>query len=55
MKNHDFAKKFHIFEILGGRAQGAAPGSAPVMDRNEVITDRNGDKMNRNGAIINRN
>jgi hypothetical protein len=47
--------------VTGARA-GCAPGSAPVMDRNGVITDRNGVitdrngvKMNRNGAIINRN
>jgi hypothetical protein len=52
--NYRFHKN-HIFAVLGGRAQGAPPGSAPVMHRNGVITDRNGDKMNRNGAIINRN
>jgi hypothetical protein len=45
-KSRFLRKKNHIFAILG---------SAPVMHRNGVITDRNGDKMNRNGAIINRN
>ena len=31
VKNHDFTPKNHFFPILGGRAPGAPPRSAPVV------------------------